>query len=448
MRAVVVGAGIGGLAAARLLARRGLEVVVLEAHTYPGGLAGSFYHRGVFLDAGATLLSGFAPGGPMRLLEEALGLSFPVEPLPEGFPLMAVHLEEGVLLRPVGRAAERAAQEDFFGKGVLPFWDWQAERAEALWGLAPDLPFPPETPKDLLRLLPLAPRLLPLLPDLFRKARDPAPKDPRFLRFLDAQLLIAAQCGVGEAYALYAAAALDLPHRGAVLPRGGMGAVARALAEGLEVRYKARALRLLTRGRRAFGVEVLYGGRRRGEREVVEGDLFILNVPPEPLLGLPPRVPRDAWGAFVLHGLLPFPVDPPYYRQNAREKPYAFLSLRPEGGKTAFSLSLHTPLGPWEGLSREEYRRLKARWLEKALALGEALLPGLREAEWVLAGTPRTYARFAGRAWVGGYPQTHPFRFARLKVLENAYQVGERVFPGQSVPAVVLGALRLFKSFL
>ncbi|GAA6736829.1 flavin reductase family protein [Thermus oshimai] len=70
-----------------------LGEVVLEAHTYPGGLAGSLHHRGVFLDTGATLLSGFAPGGPMRLLEEALGLSFPVEPLPEGFPLMAVHLE-------------------------------------------------------------------------------------------------------------------------------------------------------------------------------------------------------------------------------------------------------------------------------------------------------------------------------------------------------------------
>lgn len=224
MRAVVVGAGIGGLVAARLLAQRGLEVVVLEAHTYPGGLAGSFPHRGVLLEAGATLLSGFAPGGPMRLLEEALGLRFPADPLLEGFPLMAVHLPEGVLLRPVGREAERAAQEDFFGKGVLPFWDWQAERAEALWALAPRLPFPPEDPRDLSRLLRLAPGFLSLLPDLFRKAQDLAPKDPRFLRFLDAQLLIAAQCGVGEAYALYAAAALDLPHRGAVLPRGGMGA--------------------------------------------------------------------------------------------------------------------------------------------------------------------------------------------------------------------------------
>ncbi|MCX7850516.1 MAG: hypothetical protein N2324_10055, partial [Thermus sp.] len=86
-----------------------------------------------------------------------------------------------------------------------------------------------------------------------------------------------------------------------------------ALAQGLEVRYKARARRLLLRGGRALGVEVVYGGRRRGEKEVVEGEFFLLNVPPEPLLGLPGRAPRDGWGAFVLYGVLPFAVPPPYY---------------------------------------------------------------------------------------------------------------------------------------
>jgi hypothetical protein len=95
---------------------------------------------------------------------------------------------------------------------------------------------------------------------------------------------------------------------------------------------------------------------------VVEADLFVLNVPPEPLLGLPEGVPKDAWGAFAVHGVLPFRAPPPYFRQNARERPFAFLSLRPEGEKTAFALSLHTPLALWEGLSREEYGALKARW--------------------------------------------------------------------------------------
>jgi len=274
------------------------------------------------------------------------------------------------------------------------------------------------------------------------KAAHRAPQDPHFLRFLDAQLLIASQAEAKRTYALYAALALDLPHMGPALVPGGVGRVAEALAEGLPVRYKARAERLLLGEGRALAVEVAYGGRRRGEREVVEADLFVLDVPLAPLLGLPLKVPEDAWGAFVVHGVLPFRAPPPYFRQNAREKPFAFLSLRPEGEKTAFALSLHTPLALWEGLSPEEYGRLKARWGEMALSLGEALLPGLREAELLLFGTPRTYARFAGRAWVGGFPQTHPFRFPRVRPFPNVFRVGEGVFPGQSVPAAALSGLR------
>ncbi|WP_117237157.1 phytoene desaturase family protein [Thermus sediminis] len=441
MRAVVVGAGIGGLVAARALGRAGVEVVVLEAHTYPGGLAGSFLHRGHRLDAGATLLSGFAPEAPLGLVARALGMRFPVEPLPEGFPLMEVLLPRGRVVRPVGREREQEAQRDFFGPRVLPFWRWQAERAERLKALAPRLPWPPEG-GELPQLLALLPELLPLLPDLFLKGVHRAPQDPHFLRFLDAQLLIASQTEAARTYALYAAMALDLPHLGPALVPGGVGRVAEALAEGLEVRYKARAERLLLKGGRAIGVEVAYGGRRRGEREVVEADLFVLNIPPEPLLGLSPRVPRDAWGAFAVHGVLPLPVPPPYYRQNALEKPFAFLSLRPEGEKTVFSLSLHTPLSLWEGLSREDYLAQKARWGRLALRLGEALLPGLGEAEFLLFATPLTYRRFAGRAWVGGYPQTHPFRFPRVRLLANVYRVGEGVFPGQSVPAAALSGLR------
>ncbi|MFZ1771299.1 MAG: FAD-dependent oxidoreductase, partial [Caldilinea sp.] len=62
---VVSGAGIGGLTTAALLAQAGLDVTVLEAHVYPGGCAGVFFHQGYRFEAGATLAGGFYPGGPM-----------------------------------------------------------------------------------------------------------------------------------------------------------------------------------------------------------------------------------------------------------------------------------------------------------------------------------------------------------------------------------------------
>ena len=82
----MIGAGIGGLTTAALLAKGGLDVTVLEAHVYPGGCAGTFYHQGFRFDAGATLAAGFDPGGGMTRLGETLGITWPVEPANVAMP--------------------------------------------------------------------------------------------------------------------------------------------------------------------------------------------------------------------------------------------------------------------------------------------------------------------------------------------------------------------------
>lgn len=73
-RALVVGAGVGGLSAAALLARQGWSVQVLEAAAQPGGKLSPLQHGGHQHDAGPTVLT-------MRWVFEAwfdaLGLSLP-----------------------------------------------------------------------------------------------------------------------------------------------------------------------------------------------------------------------------------------------------------------------------------------------------------------------------------------------------------------------------------
>ncbi len=78
---IVVGAGIGGLTAASLLAARGLKVLVAEAHNQCGGNCTSWRRRvpgrsGLFVfDAGVQDISGLGPSGPVTNLLGQIGSS-------------------------------------------------------------------------------------------------------------------------------------------------------------------------------------------------------------------------------------------------------------------------------------------------------------------------------------------------------------------------------------
>ena len=57
MRVVVIGAGLGGLAAAANLVRRGHDVTVLERESVPGGRAGVLADSGFHIDTGPTMIT-------------------------------------------------------------------------------------------------------------------------------------------------------------------------------------------------------------------------------------------------------------------------------------------------------------------------------------------------------------------------------------------------------
>jgi len=56
---IVVGAGLGGMTAASLLAKRGLAVLMIEQQGKPGGSCTSFRRAGVTYDVGTSMLYGF-----------------------------------------------------------------------------------------------------------------------------------------------------------------------------------------------------------------------------------------------------------------------------------------------------------------------------------------------------------------------------------------------------
>ena len=89
---IIIGSGLGGLVCARLLAERGLRVVVLERHSVAGGCLQSYRRRGVTFDTGLHYVGGLAEGQRLRGIFERLGLMrLPWQRLdPQGFDLVTI----------------------------------------------------------------------------------------------------------------------------------------------------------------------------------------------------------------------------------------------------------------------------------------------------------------------------------------------------------------------
>lgn len=482
-RVVVVGAGIGGLTAAAVLARRGLDVTVLEAHVYPGGCAGTFYHQGYRFDAGATLAGGFYPGGPMDIVAQAAGI--PDWPARHSNPSMVVHLPDG---SKVARWTDKRRQEEYrsaFGPAADDFFSWQERTADAMWDLAllsPD--WPPQSPAQLFRVIKdgirwiendPAGRLKPeLLVDALRPIAGHLQDAPdNFRLFIDAQLLISAQTTSKYANALYGASALDLPRRGVVHLEGGMGAIANTLVKavrknGGKVLFRQAVTRIILNNGRPVAVET-----RRGDR--FPADAIIANLTPwniQRLLGSEaPRAlkslaphPEDGWGAFMAYVGIDsqaIPDDFALHHQVIIREPLGegntiFLSISPPwdrgrapDGKRAITISTHTRLNDWWNLyeqDRQGYETRKQAYLVRLLEVAERIIPNLREAsDLELPGSPVTFERFTHRAWgwVGGFPQTSLFRLQGPRLSPGLWMVGDSIFPGQSTAAVALGGLRV-----
>jgi C-3',4' desaturase CrtD len=490
-RILIIGAGFGGLATAAELSSEGFEVTVLEAHTYPGGSAGTFFHKGYRFDAGATLAGGFAEGGIMDDIARRFDIDWGAQPT---LKAMQVHLPDNLqVTRWTDKDLWREERIDRFGLGGESFWDWQENTADALWAFAKRLPsWPPQAPGDVANLISTGnnwyqdisgpkrwSKILNLSRDAFRPVAAHVPQDLDEMRlFLDAQLLISAQTTSQSANALYGAAALDLARQGVAHIPGGMGTLAEKLVQvissnGGQVHFRQQVLKVKEDKEGYFQVKTK-------RKDIFHADAIVFNLPPWNILSLldgavPSRLrrmssrPRDGWGAFMAylgldaHGLN---EDMALHHQVIRRSPLGegnsiFMSLSPAwdesrapAGKRALTISTHTALEPWWDLFEHDqaaYEDRKAEYLERLLAGARKVLPDIKERiELSLPGTPVTFQRFTRRAWgwVGGFPQTNLLRSWGPRLAPRMWIVGDAIFPGQSVPAVMLGGLRVSRGII
>jgi len=489
VRIGVIGAGIGGLTAAALLARRGLEVVVWEQAAQVGGCASTFRRGGFTFDVGATQVAGLEPGGIHDRVFAELGI-----PVPAGVwcdPACAVYLPgESESVR-VWRDPERwriERQRHF--PGSEHFWQWLDWLFAVGWRFQQRQPvIPPRSGWDWMQLLraldgdtllisPLSVLTVGQALHLFGLGRD-----RRLKTFLDMQLKLYSQCSADETALLYGATVLGIAHapQGLQHLHGSMQVLSQRLLQGL-YRWGGQ----LRRRRRVTAIDVQQGRVRgvwvenqRGACCYEPVDHLVANVTAVDVLrllgdaaprgyrqriaGLPP-----ASGCFVVYlGVKQsaIPAGCPLHLQfmyeaegEIGENNSLFVSVSQPGdgrapaGMATIIASSFTDTRRWQ---QGDYAALKKQYTDQALArLGQFFDLSAGQVVHCEAATPRTFARYTARAqgMVGGIGQrVHtfgPWALATRTPIQGLWLVGDSVHPGEGTAGVSYAAVQAVEQIL
>ncbi len=484
--AVVVGAGLGGLSAATMLARNGLRVLLLERHNIPGGYATSFVRGRYEFEVALHELSGIGPperrGGLYRYLEY-LGVADRVEFLTVPHLYRSVFPNLDVTL-PMGREPFEARLCETFpheARGIRRFlkrvFDLGQDfgRVVRQRGAVHPLTMPFRFP-HLFRYLPTTWGQV-----LNRDVRDPLARavisqywgyvglPPSRISFLYFAVTLAA-------YVL----------RGAAFPRGRSQALSNAFLAtfeelGGESRFNCPVRRILTENGRVVGVVTEEG-------EEVQTNWVVSNADPittcRDLIGVD-KVPSSFFANLQSSEIAPSTVnvylgvarspealglaeheifinsDPDFDRHYEAMQalgPVPAIALTcynivyPEVSPPGTSVVVLTALSygqPWYDVPPEAYVETKNRVAEAMIQLAERVAPGLREhAEVVEVSTPITNMRYAGTMGGSIYGFNQPprdnmvWRMGHRGPVEGLYFVGAWTRPGGGFePCVMSGQM-------
>ncbi|NET61198.1 MAG: C-3',4' desaturase CrtD [Symploca sp. SIO2E6] len=482
---VVIGAGIGGLTAGALLARRGYQVLVLDQATVPGGCASTFRRRGFTFDVGATQVAGLETGGIHQRIFEELAIDLPEATNCD--PACAVFLPGETAPISVWRNPEKwIAERQRQFPGSEPLWQLMGMLFAASWQFqSRDPVLPPRNWWDLWQLasavrldtLITAPFTLMTVGDVLRGLG--LYNHQRLKTFLDLQLKLYSQVDVDETALLYAATALGVSQepQGLFHLKGSMQVLSDRLVEAL-AKYGGKLLmrhkveQVETSGHNITGVRIR--NQKTGEVWTQPAEEVVANVTVQNLVQLlGDALPKNyrhrveqlpaASGAFVIYlGVEETAIPdgcPPHlqflydYSGPIGENNSLFVSVSQPGdgraplGKATIIASSFTNASRWWQGSQEDYHRLKEQYTKEAIARLSQYFD--LKPETIIhqeAATPRTFAYYTGRdqGIVGGIgqriPTFGPFGFATRTPLKHLWLVGDSTHPGEGTAGVSYSA--------
>ncbi|ACK67342.1 C-3',4' desaturase CrtD [Rippkaea orientalis PCC 8801] len=490
-RVIVIGAGIGGLTAGALLARRGYDVTIYEQAFIPGGCASTFKRKGFTFDVGATQVAGLEPGGIHQRIFAELGVELP-EATPCD-PACAVFLPGES--QPINvwrdRTKWQAERQRQFPNSE-PFWQLLAKLFEASWKFqSRDPVLPPRNVWDLWQLISaMRPDTLITVPFALMTVGDALrlyglAGDKRLKTFLDLQLKLYSQVNADETALLYAATALAVSQtpQGLYHLQGSMQVLSDRLVEALE-KHGGRLLtghcvqQIETQENQSQSVTILQ--QKTGKILTNTADHIVANVTVQNLIKL--LTPSPSWGlyqkrveklpdpsgAFVVYlgvDRQAIPDDcPPHlqflYDQNGviGENNSLFVSVSKPGdgrapeGQATLIASTFTNTKIWRNISQETYQTLKAQYTSEAIARLNSFFD--LTPETIIhqeAATPCTFERFTAREQgiVGGIGQRvftfGPFGVATRTPFRNLWLVGDSTHPGEGTAGVSYSALTVVR---
>ncbi len=446
--AIVIGSGLGGLAAALKLSLEGAEVLLLERHNLPGGFATSFVRGRFEFEVSLHELSDVGPpekkGAVRRILEDELGMDVEFLPVPEAYHLILG--DEGINLKlpfGVGNFVETIAAKFASSREALTaFMADCKEVARALSyigsaGKTPDLSV---LTSDYPAFVATAGYTVDEVVDRYNL--------PDSVR----QVIYPYWCYLGVptsrlSFTIFAVMLYSYLSRGAYIPKltshGLSTAMEMRLRElGAEIHYNTRVDKILVEGGRAIGVETARGEKFRApfivtnlSPHLVYGSMISPQsaVPEEALKNTAAR--RLGTSALVLYlGLDRSPeelnltsygyfVGPNMDTTRAYN---GFFTIEPQDMQAIICLNNANPhcsppgttvlssttlVGPeiWDGVAPEDYFALKERiaagMIEKMSHYLDA--PLADHIEEIEIATPQTFARYTGayRGAMYGYEQ-------------------------------------------
>ncbi len=487
--AVIVGAGLGGLATASLLAQRGNRVLIVDRHNIPGGYATNFQRKGFTFDVSLHSFDGVMPGAESYRCIEACGVAGKVEFLGHRnlYRFISGDIDLTVKERNLARYKDQLGRLFPQERSNIDRLFAEAERAyrNVSGFLYSSLPF-------WLRLVAtpfLYHRLLRYENHTVHKFFSRFTKNERLKSVLAAQWTYYGLPPEQLAFPYFSYPFIDYLRNGGYSIKGGSQKLSDALREviqdhGGRVVLSSPVTGIHTSGNKISGVTTKKTG-------TVHTDTVISNISPYAVTRLvgeqqfPPKFTAKLKSARLsTSGIQVYlGLDCTLQELGISDEEYIiFVSNNPsipsqyesmmsgsiDAESTSWSLNLFSNVDPslappgkstlgifsliggdgWHQLSKSEYRRKKNALADILIRKAETVIPGLSShIEVCETGSPRTMTKFTANTMgsIYGFEQSLQQsglfrRFPQRYPIKGLYQVGAWTFPGGGFIGTLLSA--------